>query len=336
MEQCLTGIHLEQCLIYLDDIIIFSTSFTEHLERLGAVFQRLKDHGLKLKPSKCQFLRDNIKYLGHEVSEHGVAVDPEKVAAVQRMTAPKDIKELQRFLGFVGVLRRFIKDYAKMAKPLTDLLRGHSKKRKNGKVKPEKPPPYVWGDEEQEAFLNLKEAATTTPVLAFADFKKPFILQTDASGRGLGAVLFQNDDDGNKRVVAYASRSLSRSESNYPVHKLEFLALKWAVTEKFHDYLYGSEFTVWTDNNPLTYVLTTAKLDATGHRWLSSLSCYNFDISYLPGKNNVIADVLSRTPRQEQDSDAVKAVLQAPNVDGFVQLMLSASCCELQMPLLLR
>ena len=135
----------------------------------------------------------------------------------------------------------------------------------------------------------------SAPILGFADFKQPFILNVDASLNGLGAVLFQ-EQEGNRRIIAYASRSLNKAEKNYPIHKLEFLALKWAVTEKFHDYLYGSRFQVWTDNNPLTYVLTTARLDATGHRWVAALAAYDFDISYHPGKTNVSADFLSRIP----------------------------------------
>ena len=129
--------------------------------------------------------------------------------------------------------------------------------------------------------------------MAYADFKSPFILHSDASGDGLGAVLYQ-DQDGQKRVIAYASRCLSKSERNYPVHKLEFLAMKGAITDKFHEYLYGAGFQVFTDNNPLTYVLTTAKLDATGHRWVAALSNYTFSILYKSGKANRDADALSR------------------------------------------
>ena len=140
----------------------------------------------------------------------------------------------------------------------------------------------------------MKHFATTTPVLAFANFKEPFILHTDASSDGLGAALYQKQTDGTKRVIAYASRGLSKSERNYPSHKLEFLALKWAITEKSHDYLYGAKFQVFTDNNPLTYILTTAKLDATGQRWVAQLSDYEFSIEYKPGKNNTDADSLSR------------------------------------------
>ena len=129
--------------------------------------------------------------------------------------------------------------------------------------------------------------------MTYADFKSPFILHTDASSNGLGAELYQNHDN-QRRVIAYASRSLSTSERNYPAHKLEFPALKWAITDKFHVYLYGAEFQVFTDNNPLTYILTTAKLDATGHGWVAALSNYTFSISYKPGRNNTDADALSR------------------------------------------
>ena len=133
-------------------------------------------------------------------------------------------------------------------------------------------------------------------MLAYADYKKSFLLNTDASELGLGSVLYQQQEDGTFRVIAYASRSLSKTEKNYSAHKLEFLALKWAVTERFHEYLYSGEFEVYTDNNPLTYVLTTAKLDATGQRWIASLANYNFKIHYRNGKSYIDADALSRIP----------------------------------------
>ena len=134
---------------------------------------------------------------------------------------------------------------------------------------------FEWTDSHQKAFENLKEKLASPPVLAYADYQLPFKLHTDASNTGLGAVLYQNQG-GLDRVIAYASRSLKTAEKNYPAHKLEFLALKWAVTEKFHDYLYGTKFKAVTDNNPLTYILTSAKLDATGQRWVAALSSYNF------------------------------------------------------------
>ena len=145
------------------------------------------------------------------------------------------------------------------------------------------------------AFQTIKKHLTSPPILAYADYSLPFLLQTDASADGLGAVLCQVQDN-KERVIAYASRSLSPSEKNYPAHKLGFLALKWAVTDKFYDYLYGHNFSVLTDNNPMTYVLTSVKLDATGHRWQAALAAFDFDIKYRPGINNANADGLSRLP----------------------------------------
>ena len=225
------------------------------------------------------------------------------------------MKDLRSFLGFTGYYRRFVKDYAKIAKPLNDLLVGHhagvsvqgkKKKKKRSSI------PWIWGPAQQSAFDTLKEKLSSPPVLAYADFSKPFILHTDASIEGLGAVLYQ-EHDGLEKVVAYGSRGLRKAERNYPAHKLEFLCLKWAVTDKFHDYLYGNTFSVYTDNNPLTYVLTSAKLDATGHRWLAALGSYDFKLIYRSGKSNADADGLSRRPPQHVElfPDVVKAVCQA-------------------------
>ena len=152
-------------------------------------------------------------------------------------------------------------------------------------------------------------------MLAYANYKSPFILHTDASTTGLGAVLSQKQDDGTERVVAYASRSLNKAERNYDAHKLEFLALKWAVTNQFHEYLYGSpKFDVFTDNNPLTYILMTAKLDAMGHWWIASLGPYHFDLHYKPGKKNP-TDPLSRINWSNIDSHMVKATFDLAQID---------------------
>ena len=317
MERCMGDLNLRDCLIYLDDVIIFSTTFEEHLDRLEAVFSRLKQHNLKLKPSKCEFFKAEVTYLGHVVSEEGIRTDPSKLEAVQKWPVPKTIKEVRSYLGFTGYYRRFIRDYAKIARPLNDLLVGHCTSKKN-RNKKSKPAPFVWMERQQIAFDTLKEKLIKPPVLAYADYSKPFKIHTDASTTGLGAVLYQNQD-GMDRVVAYASRSLKPSEKNYPAHKLEFLALKWAITEKFHDYLYGASFSVVTDNNPLTYVFTTAKLDATGQRWLAELSNYNCTISYRSGKQNLDADGLSRIPETETSvtifPDVLKAVCSSISVE---------------------
>ncbi|KAL5006251.1 hypothetical protein ScPMuIL_015057, partial [Solemya velum] len=290
MQTCMGDLHLAICLLFLDDIIVYSSTWEEHLARLEAVFQRLEQYGLKLKPSKCSFGKKDVRYLGHIVSEHGIQTDPEKVSVVENWPAPTCTKSLQRYLGFIGFYRRYIQGFSKIARPLNDLLKGS-----NGNKKKRKYTDFVWGHEQQTAFEELKKKLVSAPVLGYADYTLPFELHVDASTSGLGSVLYQRQN-GTMRVIAYASRGLSNSERNYPAHKLEFLALKWALVEKFHDYLYGQSFTVFTDNNPLTYVLSSAKLDATGHRWLSQIASFNFSIHYKTGKTNVDADALSRLP----------------------------------------
>jgi len=297
MEECLKGLHLKICLIYLDDLIIFSKTYEEHLERLELVFQRLRECGLKLSPKKCKFFKHRVKYVGYIVSEQGIEADPEKISKIRDWPTPTSPEEIRKFLGFAGYYRKFVKDFSKIARPLSELMpKTNSKKtrsRQNKQTKQEVQ--WTWGSSQEGAFQELKKRLTSPPVLGYVDYSQPFELHVDASTQGLGAVLYQQND-GRQQVLAYASRGLNKSERNYSAHKLEFLCLKWAITEKFHDYLYGQEFTVLTDNNPLTYVLTSAKLDATGHRWLAALSTYNFSISYRPGKSNIDADILSRLP----------------------------------------
>jgi len=307
MEKCMGELHLRECLIFIDDVLIFSKTFEEHIKRLEAVFGRLEQHNLKLKPSKCEFFKTSVVYLGHVVSQEGIATDPEKTAAVKNWQPPNNVKELRQFLGFSGYYRRFVQDYSSLAQPLNALLEGHCthkpKKKKGNSSK--KPTEWVWGDAQQLAFDALKDKLTNPPVLAYADYSLPFTIHTDASGKGLGAVLYQKLD-GVDKVIAYASRGLRPSERKYPAHKLEFLALKWAITDKFQDYLMGNTFEVITDSNPLTYVLTTAKLDATGHRWVSALANYEFTIKYRSGKQNTAADALSRL-----FPDTIRAICQA-------------------------
>lgn len=308
MERAMGDINLRDCLIYLDDIIIFSDSFDTHLDRLEAVFQRIHKYNLKLKASKCEFFQSQVTYLGHVVSEEGIKTDPEKIRVLKEWPVPKSVKDVRKFLGFTGYYRRFIKGFASVVRPLNDLLVGCSTKKGT-----KKKPTFKWEAAQQQAFESIIERLSNPPVLAYANYKLPFKLHTDASGSGLGAVLYQHQDDLD-RVVAYASRSLKPAERNYPAHKLEFLALKWAITDKFHDYLYGTSFEVVTDNNPLTYILTSAKLDATGHRWVAGLSNYNFKITYRSGKLNKDADALSRLPESTESHsmlypDVLKAIL---------------------------
>lgn len=325
MERCVGDMNLYEVLVFLDDLIIFSDSLEEHERRLMRVLHRLKEYGLKLSLEKCKFFQTTVWYLGHVISESGVETDPEKIQALKTWPRPKNLKELRSFLGFSGYYRRFVKGYSSIVRPLNDLTRGYPPLRKKSKSKepnqtyfdPKLPFEDRWTAECQKAFDSIIEKLTSAPVLGFADSKLPYVLHTDASTTGLGAALYQ-EQEGQLRAIAFASRGLSRSEARYPAHKLEFLALKWAVTEKFHDYLYGGQFTVVTDSNPLTYILTSAKLDATGYRWLAALSNYNFKLQYRAGKHNLDADGLSRRPHGELIND-VQSRKEQERISQFVE-----------------
>ncbi len=336
MEKCMGDMAHSGVLVYLDDLLVYSKSLEEHEERLSMVLQRLQEYGLKLSPEKCKFVQSSVKCLGHVVSAEGVKTDPDKVEAVKTWPAPTTVIELKSFLGFSGYYRRFIRDYSKIARPLHDLMklyepirkrRGTAQKEKS-KEAPKRPKPNTdfgqnWTSKCQEAFGKLIYELTNAPTLQFADYDLPFVLHTDASTVGIGAALYQ-EHEGQLKPIAYASRGLSRSEVNYPAHKLEFLALKWAVTEKFSAYLYGAHFTVLTDNNPLTYVLTSAKLDATGHRWLATLANYDFNIQYRPGKSNIDADSLSRRP-QDPPADDEDAAETRHKINGLIARLKNAA-----------
>ena len=304
MESCLGDMHLNWCIIYLDDVIVFSKTPEEHLVRLHGVFQKLREAALKLKPSKCEFFKDRIAYLGHIVSKAGIETDPKKIRDIWEWPRPNTVTDVRQSLGFTNYYWKFIKHYAVVANLLNKLVSGENAKKKNKKVE--------WTQECEESFQKLKNICTETPVLAYANYEKPFKLTTDASKKGLGAVLSQINEDGKERPVAFASRTLSKSEKNYTTHKLEFLALKWSVTDRFHEYLYGSTFEVFTDNNPLSYVLSSAKLDATGQRWIAAFQGpYNFKIHYKPGKLNQVADSLSRIDREGDLSTMTEVEVQA-------------------------
>ena len=225
MQNCLGELNLTYALIYLDDVIVFSHTEEEHLHHLRVVFGRFLEHGLKLKPSKCHFLQDEITFLGHEISADGMRPGMANLKAIAEMAPPKTYTEIQHFTGMTGFFWRFIKGYSKIAKPLNDLLEG-----KGG-------------------------------------------------------------------------------EPKYHSSKLEFLALKWVVTEQFREYLQYQPFTIWTDNNPLTYILTTPNLDVLGHRLVAALARYNMKLEYLKGSDNKIADTLSRLPLEKLNEEAIAELL---------------------------
>ena len=337
MEDCLHGLRDEICVPYLDDIIVFSKSFEEHVQHLQIVLNRLGSHGVKLKASKCKFFQREVCYLGHIISEEGYKPSLSNIEAITALQykPPKTIGELRKLLGLLGYYRKYIPGFAKTAKPLTDLLRidtlkkldYNQRKQTRNNVRGGQLPSntqILWQDVHQDSLELLIHALTSPPILAYPDFTRQFILHTDASKGGLGAVLYQEDEQGILRVIGYGSRSLTNAERSYHMHagKLEFLALKWAVCDHFRDYLYyAPNFVVYTDNNPLTYVLSTARLNATGHRWVAELSDFNFTIRYRPGKSNGDADALSRLPRHYQElcsketsTDTIDAVINGITV----------------------
>ena len=291
MQNCLGELNLTYCLIYLDDVIVFSETPEEHLQRMRVVFDHFQEHGLKLKPSKCEVFKPEINYLAHMVSQKGVLPSKKNLESIAQCPPPDTYTKVKSFVGLVGHYRCFVKGFAKIAVPLYDLTSRDNKDKKSEHVD--------LFPEALEAFDHLKAACFQAPILAFPDFDKPFLLEMDASGKGQGAVLSQKQADGWYHPIAYSSRVMNETEQRYHSSKQEFLALKWVVTEQFHEYLSPyrknrNEFVVHTDNNPLTYIFSSANLDAAGQRWVARLASYNFSLEYQKGKDNTVANFLSQ------------------------------------------
>ncbi|WVZ58466.1 hypothetical protein U9M48_008741, partial [Paspalum notatum var. saurae] len=259
--------------VFIDDMLIYSKNEEEHKEHLRVVLTRLREHKLYAKFSKCAFWLKEVSFMGHILSEKGVAVDPSKVESVLNWKQPESVTEIRSLLGLAGYYRRFIKDFSKTAKPMTSLTKKNAK--------------YMWSQNCEEAFQSLKKSLTTAPVLAQPDIMKPFDVYCDASRNGLGCVLMQE-----RRVVAYASRQL-RKEANYPTHDLELVAVVHALKIWRH-YLLGNNCHIYTDHKSLKYILTQSELNMRQRRWLELIKDYDLEIHYHPGKANVVADALSR------------------------------------------
>ena len=282
MECILAGLTSHECLIYLDDIIVFSRSFPEHLTRLRKVLLRLQEAGLTLKPSKCQFAKREVQYLGHIVNAAGVKPNPAKTDAVASYPAPTTVKELRQFLGLANYYRRFVKNYSQIAEPLHQLIRKTSKG-------------LYWTTACQNAFDELKHHLVSPPILTYPDFSQEFILHTDASGIALGAVLCQKPG-GNEHVISYWSRQLTKPERNYSTIEREALAAVAAIKE-FSPYLYGFPFTLITDHNPLTALKGVKDVGGRLARWMLFLQQFDFKMEYKPGRMHGDADALSRRPQ---------------------------------------
>jgi RNase H-like domain found in reverse transcriptase/Reverse transcriptase (RNA-dependent DNA polymerase)/Integrase zinc binding domain/Integrase core domain/Zinc knuckle len=280
MNAIMSGIPDVMC--YLDDVIIYSEDIDTHIVDLDRVFGQLSKHGLKVKLSKCDIAKTCVHYLGHVIDGTGVHCDPVKVQGVNDMPQPKNVKDIQVFLGMVGYYKRFIPKYANVANALFKLLRTGVD--------------FIWTDECGQAFKALKDKLVTAPVLAMPDYSKPFILQTDASMIGIGAALCQVytiDSFEVEKPVAYASRALRKHEKNYAVTHLELLALIYAI-KVFKHYILGSKFYVQTDHRALQWIRNTKETTGRLARWALTLQEYDFDIIYKKGKLNANADALSR------------------------------------------
>lgn len=249
----------------------------------------MRTAGLKLQCDKCEFLKKEVTYLGHVISSNGVSPNPKKLQAVREFPVPKNVKNVQQFLGLCNYYRRFIKNFADISKPLTILLKKH----KEFEGKKEKPV-LEWGESQNKAFEQLKELLTTAPVLIYPDFSKTFNVTTDASGYGLGAVLSQGEI-GKDQPVAFASRTLNETERNWDTTDKEAAAIVFAV-EQFRPYIYGTRFNLITDHRAFCWIKTKKDPNARVTRWRLRLSEYTYDIIFRPGREISHADSLSRNP----------------------------------------
>lgn len=303
-------------LVYIDDILIYSKTPEEHQDHLRQVLQVLRDHKLYAKLEKCTFARPEVNYLGHIVSAEGVKVDPRKTAAVVEWPRPRSLTEVRSFLGLATYFRKFIRDFAKLAQPLHWLTR--------------KKVPWMWEALQQNAFDAIKAALTEAPCLAFPDFEKPFEVHTDASLHGIGAVLLQ---DG--RPIAFESRRLTPAEQNYPTGEQELLAVVHAL-KVWRCYLEGAhEFKVVTDHKAITYLDTVHLLSRRQTRWAEFLSRFHFRWYHIAGKQNVVPDVLSRTPETlrgtDFDDEPYERLDPGPGPYlGFVMTVISTTHVHLQ------
>ena len=279
MENILKELNYKGAMVFLDDIIIYTRTFEEHLEILENIFLIFEQVNLKLKPTMCKFLQKQIEFLGHILSEDGIATNPKKIKLVQECLAPRTPKQLKSFLGLANYYRRFVENFSKIAAPLHKLLR--------------KGVTFEWSEECDLAFLELKKRLVSTPILGYPDLNLPFHVYTDASSFAIGMVLGQIQN-GHDRVIEYAGRSLTPAERNYSVGELETLAAVESV-KRFHHYLHA-KFTLFTDNTSVAWLMKQKNPKNRIARWLMTLQGYDFEIVHKSGISHGNADGISRQP----------------------------------------
>lgn len=277
MTVAMSGLNYENCFVYLDDLVVFGRNLQSHNANLIKVFERWRKVNLKLNPSKCEFLKKEILYLGHIITAEGILPDPEKIRVLRDYPVPTNSNEVKRFVAFANYYRKYIPNFSQKSAPLNNLSR--------------KNVPFVWTSDCQNSFETLKEALMQPPVLQYPDFSasNEFRLQTDASGMAIGAVLSNKDD----RPIAFASRSLNKAERNYNTVEKELLAVVWAV-KYFRPYLFGRHFKIFTDHKPLVYLFNHTNPSTRLTKFRLCLEEYDFTVEYVRGRENVTADALSR------------------------------------------
>ena len=275
--------------MYIDDINVHSKEFNEHLIDLEKVFEKIRNSGMKLRKEKCEFCKKELEFLGHIIGEDGIKMDPKKVKVIKEYPRPKTVQDIQSFIGKVNYYRKFIKNCSGIARPLTGLTKGHTRKLQN-----KKDITGEWTKKHEKSFRKLKRRLIKEPVLRYPDYEKEFFIHTDASKYALGAVLQQKDKQGREYVIMYTGRKLNGPELNYSVTEKECLAIIWAI-EKFHHYIWRSKFTITivTDHRPLQW-LKKQEMKGRIARWIDKLQPYNYEIIYKEGKKHQNADFLSR------------------------------------------
>ncbi len=279
-------------MVYLDDVIIFSKTEEEHISHLRQVFDAFEKAGLTLKESKCHFGKSSLDLLGFVVSKDGVAAQPSKTSAISELSSPMDVSELRSFLGMSSYYRQLVPGFAAIAEPLYQLTR--------------KNVAWHWGESQQSAFESLKSALVTSPVMAYPNTSKPYILYTDACDYAVGAILCQEDDEGVERPIQYLSQQLSPTQRRYAVIEKEAFAVVYAL-KKLRPYLLGSEFVIFTDHKPLLSFFTGEIANTKIQRWAILLAEYGAPIKYRPGPNNVRADMLSRIKSRSTETAVIDA-----------------------------